>query len=152
MKQIALSANKKCKNAGKYVALVDDEDYDRVSQYNWSVEINHDTAYAYRKVDVGNSKRQHIKMHRFIMGVINIEVDIDHKNQNGLDNQKSNLRVTTHQKNTFNTRSRKNSTSQFKGVSFKNFNKKVRGSCIKFLVYFFFFQKKKTIGFGKQWV
>jgi hypothetical protein len=49
---------------------------------------------------------------------------IDHKNHNGLDNRKTNLRKITHQQNMMNRRPSKNSTSKYKGVSLFKRDKK----------------------------
>jgi len=51
-------------------------------------------------------------MHNLIMGT----KLVDHKNGNGLDNQKNNLRNCTNQQNHMNRRPKKNCTSKFKGV------------------------------------
>jgi hypothetical protein len=57
-------------------------------------------------------------MHRLIMGVLDRpDVQIDHKDSCGLNNQRSNLRHATAQANGFNKRARVVSTSQYKGVN-----------------------------------
>jgi hypothetical protein len=43
---------------------------------------------------------------------------VDHKNGAGLDNRSENLRKATHSQNTHNSRKIKNTSSQFRGVSF----------------------------------
>jgi hypothetical protein len=53
-------------------------------------------------------------MHRLILGIPNSEVD--HVNGNPLDNRRVNLRLATRAQNSANTRSRKNTTSKYKGV------------------------------------
>lgn len=54
-------------------------------------------------------------MHRQIMKAKKGEV-IDHKNRNGLDNQKSNIRKCTYSENQKNKKPSKNSTSKYLGV------------------------------------
>lgn len=63
-------------------ALVDDEDYERVSRHKWYL------CQGYAKMAHGPS------MHRFIMNPSH-EMTIDHLNFNRLDNRKANLRECT---------------------------------------------------------
>lgn len=79
------------------VALVSDEDYDRVSQFKWyaSLESRGTKWYAVRKVTI-NGKRVKIRMHRFVAGLPPGEEDkrvVDHKDHNSLNNQRENLEV-----------------------------------------------------------
>ncbi len=93
MKLIPLS--KQGKNKGKYFAIVDDEDYDELIKYNWCVHGTNKVKYAVRSI---GGKINH--MHRIVM---KLELDnnlvVDHKDHNGLNNQKCNLRVCTHSQN-----------------------------------------------------
>lgn len=108
MKEIPLNTIKSTsKYYGKYVALVDDEDFESVSKFYWSVNKSRDTLYV-----VGRVNGVRIKLHHFIMGT----KDIDHINHNTLDNRRSNLRKATRHQNVINRRSMKNGTSKFKGV------------------------------------
>lgn len=105
MKQIPLGQDK--------FALVDDEDYDYLMQWNWHLKTpknNENTCYATRKD--GNKS---IKMHREIMKFPLSR--IDHKDRNGLNNQKDNLRKCTHAQNMRNRRKKSGCSSQFKGVT-----------------------------------
>lgn len=57
------------------------------------------------------------RFHRLIMNVTDSKLVVDHINHNGLDNRKSNLRVTTQKGNNANASKRKNAqTSKYKGV------------------------------------
>jgi hypothetical protein len=84
-----------------YNTLVDDDDYDELSKYKWSTDYNNDHCiYAFRTVN-----KRSIRMHQHIMGTANLKgIIVDHKNGNGLDNQKINLRIATKQQNAFNSR------------------------------------------------
>ena len=93
---------------GKY-AIVDDDDFERVSQFKWHFGTR---GYAIRREC--KSKRQ-IYMHRFIMNFP--EMDIDHKNQDKLDNQKSNFRLCSDLGNSRNRKAPITNTSGYKGVS-----------------------------------
>ena len=78
--------------------------------------------YAVRTVSV-DKKKTMILMHRVIMGrVLGRELEkyeqVDHKNHDGLDNRRANLRVATNQQNQQNQRiSTRIKSSKFKGVS-----------------------------------
>jgi hypothetical protein len=76
-----------------YVALVDDDDYDYLNQFNWCAVKTKYTCYAVRQVrDIhGNCRQRHIWMHREIMSTPSSLV-CDHIDHDGLNNQKSNLR------------------------------------------------------------
>ncbi len=96
--------------------MVDDEDYEYLNQFKWHIDENHGCFYASRNIPLGNKKRTIVSMHRIIMGAKKGEF-IDHRDRNGLNNQKSNLRFANPSQNGANTNSRKNSTSKYLGVS-----------------------------------
>lgn len=111
MKQIELSRG--------YFALIDDDDFDRVSAHAWHVRNNYDRGmYATTNLKISSSPRKYetLSMHRFIMRANTGEV-IDHANRNGLDNRKENLRVATRSTNAANSKHRADrSTSPYRGV------------------------------------
>lgn len=98
------------------VALVDDEDYESVNEYKWCAW--HDDArtrvwYAVSWVD-----GRLTKMHQLILNRP-IGRDIDHRNSNGLDNRRANLRLCTRSQNLANMEKRRgNTSSRYKGVNF----------------------------------
>lgn len=100
------------KGKGMY-ALVDKEDVYKVSPGRWTVTSKGYTTYASGRLEGERSKRL---LHRVILdpppGMV-----IDHINGDGLDNRRSNLRITTQSGNMANARSLRGS-SRFKGVSF----------------------------------
>lgn len=95
---------------GKF-ALVDDEDYERLSQWKWQYSTG---GYAVRSV--GSRSKHEIRMHREIM----TGDRIDHINRNKLDNRRSNLRVASKSQNKANSKKHNNCRSIFKGVSQKS--------------------------------
>ncbi len=101
-----------------YVALVDDEDFEMVSQFKWQAQVCENTTYAIRSIKKDDGSTSTQRMHRFIMGVTDPNVQVDHRCQNGLDNQKHNLRIATQSQNNKNRRVSKNNTSGYKGVHF----------------------------------
>lgn len=92
-----------------YVALVDDEDFDNVNQFEWHVSKCETKFYARRSL----GKRKYQFLHQFIMG----SKWIDHIDDIGLNCQKHNLRKCTNSQNQMNSRPRKNTASKYKGVS-----------------------------------
>jgi hypothetical protein len=99
-----------------YFAIVDDEDFEKINQYDWHViSSGEHTHYAVRQsLYKRGHKRRKIYMHREIVG--NTEGVVDHINHNGLDNRKCNLRPCTQSQNMQNQRSTRGS-SKFKGVA-----------------------------------
>lgn len=64
-------------------------------------------------------------LHRYIMGVADSKVIIDHANMNTLDNTKDNLRICSIKENVRNRNKQKNNTSGYKGV-YKRRDRKLR--------------------------
>ena len=112
MKEIKLSQTGK--NRGKFIALVDDDDYDLLNQFRWYVAKRNHTNYAERDRAISGKKSL---MHRLIMNAP-IGLQVDHKDHNGLNNQKSNLRICTSQQNNMNSRVKRNATSKYLGVHY----------------------------------
>ena len=105
---------------GKY-AIVDAQDYDRLSKYKWFALERGRSLYA--KTFLLNGKPLH--MHRLVTSAPPHLV-VDHINHNGLDNRKQNLRLCTHAQNQKNTRPRSGGTSKYKGVHWEKTKKKFR--------------------------
>lgn len=99
---------------GKF-ALVDDEDYDRFSEFKWHAARRRNTFYAARWSPRHLGKRKLLLLHREIL-LAPVGVEIDHKSGDGLDNQKENLRFATTKQNGQNQRKQPGTSSQFKGV------------------------------------
>lgn len=97
------------------VALVDDEDYERVSQFKWTLwGGTGNTIYAGRK-GRKNEARRTVLLHRFILDAP-AGVEVDHINRNGLDCRRSNLRLATRAQNASNCAQHRAAKSPYKGV------------------------------------
>lgn len=96
------------------VAVVDDDDFDRLAQYNWRYSGRKRGGHAARVVYI-NGKQASILMHREIMNPPS-DLEIDHINGNGIDNRKQNLRVATHAQNLRNQTVRSTNKLGVKGV------------------------------------
>ena len=100
---------------------IDLEDLDRVTNfpYTWFAKLNKSIGryYVYASEYHPETKRcKPIFLHQFIMKA-NGKI-VDHKNNDGLDNRKSNLRMATDKNNSTNRRSKnKNNTSGYRNVS-----------------------------------
>lgn len=110
-------------SGGKYLALVSDQDYRKLSLYKWRAVKGKSTVYAVTKIKNGN-RHSAIPMQRMILGTKQGFV-IDHKDGLGLNNTRSNLRFCTPAQNSRNRITvGKNNTSGFKGVCNKKGNYK----------------------------
>lgn len=100
------------------VALVDDEDYERVMALGkWNAHDGRRTFYAAKgwlcQCVPNYPRQQTLRLHNFILGVCGV----DHKNGDGLDNRRCNLRSATVRQNNCNVGLRRDNSSGFKGVT-----------------------------------
>lgn len=108
MKYIELTQGKR--------AIVDDEDYDWLNQWNWCASETKPEIYiAYRKRRVGSGAWKGLRMHRLIKSPP-LDMLVDHKNHDTLDNRKCNLRVCSVSQNNANRRPSIGKSSKYKGV------------------------------------
>jgi len=96
-------------NNGMY-EVVDDADYELVRVHNWTALHHRNTWYALTRV-----KGKTVRMHRLIFNAPP-GVQVDHKDGDGLNNRRGNLRDGSNSQNQAN-RHRVNSNTGFKGVS-----------------------------------
>jgi|SRR5215472_12210966 len=111
MRKIALTQ-------GKY-ALVDDDDYEWLSQWKWCARMQPRSQkfYAFRNEYLGDYRHTTVAMARAILGLTPGDGFIaDHRNHNTLDNQRSNLRKATKGQNQHNRGKSGNNTSGYKGA------------------------------------
>jgi hypothetical protein len=124
--------------AGKYVAIIDTVDWERVKNLRWRVDIKdrgphrrpggpyahtnilHPDGTLIERTDQPGNKRPRqtaLFLHHLILGKPKKDMVYDHINHNGLDNRKANLRQVTHAENMRNKRKTKSpTTSKYKGV------------------------------------
>ncbi len=98
--------------------MVSGEDYDRLSRFKWHILFNGDgrRPYAVRNIGTAKHKTERIVwMHREIMGP-QTGVSVDHVDGNGLNNQRSNLRLCSTRQNQMNTMKTAPASSTHKGV------------------------------------
>lgn len=105
MKQIPLTQGK--------VALVDDADFQHFNQWKW----HYHHGYAERTEYIGGDgyKSKAVYMHNEIMQPP-VGMEVDHRDGDGLNNQRYNLRNSTHAQNSTNRGKRSDNTSGYIGV------------------------------------
>ncbi|NPT59135.1 AP2 domain-containing protein [Paraburkholderia elongata] len=102
-----------------FVALVDDEDYEDLSQHRW--RVNGD-GYAIRMVPHPTRRGRQIciYMHRHVAGLSHGNpLQADHWDNNRLNNRRLNLRICEKVKNARNRVRSSRNTSGYKGVSWR---------------------------------
>lgn len=101
------------------VALVDDEDFDRLSKFVWYVNKNFSISRTFmsgiRRVKNISLASEVLHQHGQLF---------DHKDRNPLNNQKENLRPCTYSQNMMNRTKARGTTSLYKGVSWSSSRKK----------------------------
>lgn len=103
------------------IALVDDEDFDLVSRYKWHV-LKRKNGRCYAGTQ---SLKTRLYMHRLILNLDDKNIQVDHKDNNGLNNQRHNMRECIKSQNMHNV-GNKYGSSIYKGVYFNNKSKKWR--------------------------
>ena len=91
-------------------AVVDLQDYYRLSKYRWYATVSRNTFYAARK-----RRGKRIFMHREIMRP-GEDMVVDHVDRDGLNNRRSNLRLCTVGENCCNAVGNAGAMSKYKGV------------------------------------
>lgn len=98
-----------------YEAVVDAADLPLIANFSWRALVKPNTVYAVCK-DRNGPRPRMVLMHRRISGAAEA-VEIDHRDKNGLNNRRSNLRDATHEQNSYNRKTHRHNSSGFKGVS-----------------------------------
>lgn len=109
MKSIQLTKGK--------ITIVDDEDYDFLSAYGWYASETQKKGVFYAKASIKNRPTY---LHRFLLGIVDRKISVDHIDGDTLNNQKYNLRTCTHSQNMQNKKQRI-STYKYKGVLRKKY-------------------------------
>ncbi len=103
--------------------IVDPDDYQKLSKYPWLLleggnEIYYAGCFEHRKI---------VYMHRVIMNAPKGKI-VDHRNGEGLDNTKRNLRLATHSQNACNRTRTKSGSSKYRGVRYRKKERKWEAS------------------------
>lgn len=125
MREIPLGGEK---GAG-LVALIDDQDFEMVSCRKWHCHFSANGVYA--QSTWYNGQNLCVSLHRFILGLSNPKIQVDHIDHNGLNCTRDNLRTCSIAQNQFNRLPYNRGSSNYKGVSWRGKREKWR-AIIKF--------------------
>jgi len=103
------------------VALIDDEDAPTVLAYKWTaMHVPRSKKwYARRGFKGSDGKQKTMLLHRFILGAPS-DKQVDHINNDGLDNRRANLRLCTNAQNHHNMGLTTRNKTGFKGIMRKS--------------------------------
>jgi hypothetical protein len=104
----------------KHIALVDDEDFEKASQYKWYCFKGIYTYYFATNFKCADGKTRTQYLHRLVIGLEpgdDSDVIVHHRDENGLNNQKHNLEKTDASGNQMEIGCRKTNTTGFLGVT-----------------------------------
>ena len=116
------------------VTTIDDVDWDLVKDHKWcAIKKKNETYYATTAIPHPDKPGRYtqLQMHRLLMGAKKGQT-VDHKDRNGLNNRRDNLRFCTHSQNGFNSKKQtcygfNKPSSEYKGVSLKRgYAKKIK--------------------------
>jgi hypothetical protein len=114
-------------------------DYDAVIQHGWSKSYRSDRSKGYGYACTSFGKKFY-KMHRFILGVTDSNVFVDHINRDTFDNRRENLRLVSREVNAQNRKLHSNNKLKATGVIYR----KDRG---KYLAYIGIKSKPVYLGY-----
>lgn len=126
---ISIPLSKTGKNAGKYVALIDDCDAD-LAEMNWCARKDRDVVYPRRTINKTRTEYLHKVIAIRMFGEIPENKLVDHIDNNPLNCCRDNLRLASYAENAHNVRRHKDNQSGYKGVSWnKNAQKWMAQIC-----------------------
>lgn len=103
---------------GTVMVLFDECDREAVEMHTWYAEWRERPKTFYIRATVLSGKKaRNISMHRYLLGLaVGDKIIVDHRNQNGADNRRENLRRCSREQNQANTRIRSDNSTGYKGV------------------------------------
>tara|TARA_R110000824_G_scaffold384421_1_gene578404 strand:- start:720 stop:1397 length:678 start_codon:yes stop_codon:yes gene_type:complete len=117
------------KKHGRFEVLYDAEDEALIKEHRWYIwkpAAGHGSNY----YALSDGRGKTTRMHRLVMSAEK-GVQIDHRDQNGLNNKKDNLRPCSNLQNQYNRKPDKRNTSGYKGVSWVKRDKKWQAQIVK---------------------
>ena len=98
------------------VAIIDDDNWDLVSGFKWRAVKGHNTWYALATSRRDGGGHRAVLMHRLLLGLTDPTIKTDHRDGDGLNNQRENIRACSDAENGRNRRKNVNNSSGFKGA------------------------------------
>lgn len=98
-----------------YEAIVDAKDYPRVNSLKWYAMKHPRTGKVYANTNLDGTI---VGLHRFLVNALPF-FDVDHRDGNTMNYRRRNLRICLRSQNMANIKAHKDSTSGFKGVSWR---------------------------------
>jgi len=108
------------KNSKSFVASIDDKFFDEISKFTWYISPASDQlSYAFCHTADESTVYMHRKiMEMYLSRKLEKHEEIDHIDNNGLNNQINNLRIVSRSQNQANQRGHRDSKSKYIGVHF----------------------------------
>lgn len=128
-------------------AIVDESDYDYLSQMKWNYSKTAHNYYARTKINGSNKY-----MHRIIMKEPD-GLQIDHINGDTIDNRRCNLRICTNQENARNSKSRKGK-SKYKGITWSkrdlNWKAQIQVNYVNYHIGYYDTEEEAALAYNKE--
>jgi hypothetical protein len=105
--------------------VIDAQDAERVLRHKWHAKKNSHSRTFYAATNV---QKVTLQLHRFILQLPPRIPQVDHRNCDGLDNRRCNLRIANDSQQRANTRLPSHNTSGFKGVFWVKRKRKYQAS------------------------
>ena len=102
---------------GQKIVLLDDEDAAELILPSICIWRGVNRGISYYAIYHVPKQDKQIKLHRYLLGITDPSIRVDHINRNGLDNRRCNLRLATPSQNQHNKVAYRNNKSGYKGVS-----------------------------------
>jgi len=103
------------------VAIIDSADVTVVASYRWHARVDSKRPHVWYALTLRDGRT--VSMHRLLLGAP-AELKVDHKDGDGLNNRRYNIRLATDAQNCFNRATDRGTASGFKGVTFHKKTKK----------------------------
>lgn len=99
-------------------AIIDEEDWEKISKYKWCAWRGDKIWYAVSYIPGTRNPQKFVRLHRVIVDALEGE-EVDHINTDGLDCRKENLRRCTKSQNGHNREKYRCNKSGYKGVFYR---------------------------------